>query len=322
MFQTIAQNIGECQPPVTRSGHDRSLLRRLVVIAPGGAPQGKIAGQLEKLGFELVVLPESLEAFDKIDAYKETAEAIILDWRHDQAKQPSIAEALARKSAEIGVPVLALAAASREADIQTAYEAGLFHLVAMPCQLCDVKAAIDSLTRHKRAAGEASRFRLEDALGLLETCKFRFRTPADVDRLVPLIAQIFPEPRRAAPGVAELMMNAIEHGNLEIGHERKAEWVARGIYQGELVKRLQTPPYSSRWAEVIINRRDDGVMIVIMDQGCGFCWQNVVEKPGAGGEAADTTGGIARAKAESFDDLRFNHLGNQVTALVAKEHAA
>lgn len=47
-------------------------------------------------------------------------------------------------------------------------------------------------------------------------------------------------------GIAEPMLNAIEHGNLEIGHERKADWVARGINRSELAKRLATPPFSAR----------------------------------------------------------------------------
>lgn len=51
---------------------------------------------------------------------------------------------------------------------------------------------------------------------------------------------------RAVTGIAEPMLNAIEHGNLEIGHERKADWVARGINRSELAKRLATPPFSAR----------------------------------------------------------------------------
>jgi hypothetical protein len=120
-------------------------------------------------------------------------------------------------------------------------------------------------------------------------------------------------------------MNAIEHGNLEIGYDRKADWVAAGIYQQELRKRLDMMPYAGRWAEVSINRRTDGVMIVIMDQGCGFCWQDLVANEGAAAPdvaAEPECHGLAKAKRECFDALRFNQFGNQVTAFVAKESLA
>ena len=50
-------------------------------------------------------------------------------------------------------------------------------------------------------------------------------------------------------------------------------------------------------------------MIVIMDQGCGFCWQNLVRNEPAPAEAAvEPNGhGIAIAREVSFDRLRFNH---------------
>jgi anti-sigma regulatory factor (Ser/Thr protein kinase) len=195
----------------------------------------------------------------------------------------------------------------------------------MPCQLGDLKGALlDVIARSKEPAEvRTGPFQLEDAVPLLESCRFRFRTPDDIEKLVPLLARLFPDPDRTLAGISELMMNAIEHGNLEIGQERKADWVARGVYESELAKRLNTPPYSARWGEVMINKREDGVMIVIMDQGCGFCWQDLIHDQGdTNGAILEPNGrGIATAKDVSFDQLRFNHQGNQVTAFVSKENS-
>ena len=118
----------------------------------------------------------------------------------------------------------------------------------MPCQLCAVESRADGDDRPASAPAaerQSAAINLDDAISLMENCKFRFRTPEDVEKLVPLLARLFPHPGRAVTGIAELMLNAIEHGNLEIGHERKADWVARGVYHTELAKRLATPPFSS-----------------------------------------------------------------------------
>lgn len=301
---------------------DRSGSARLILINATGEPQGKLDEQLQRLGFLILHVQQGTSALGEITMLAGSAEAVVLDWRCEGAKDVVFAEALAHTCAKIGLPVLTLAAASRAEDFQIASEAGLADHLPTPCQLADLKASLGAVVKKRRQRPDVSALNLEDAVTLLESCKFRFRTPDDVEKLVPLIARIFPKPHRAAAGIAELMMNAIEHGNLEIGQERKADWVARGVYRAELAKRLNTPPFSARWGEVIINRRADGIMIVIMDQGCGFCWQDLIKNPAAQtGAAAVAAGqGLAKAKAECFDDIRFNHQGNQVTGFVSTDN--
>lgn len=294
---------------------------RLIMINPTGEPQGKLDEQLQRLGFSIVHVQQGPGALEEVGLLAATAGAVILDWRSEGGKDGHFAEALARTAAEFDLRVLTLAASSRAEDLGIASKAGLAEGLCAPCQLADLKGALTAVLHKSHRLTANIGFSLEAAMPLLESCKFRFRTPEDVEKLVPLIARTFPQPRRAAAGITELMMNAIEHGNLEIGQERKSDWIARGVYRAELLKRLNTPPFSDRWGEVIITRRQDGVMIVIMDQGCGFCWQDFVQNPPAkNGMTVESSGhGIAIAKQESFDDLRFNHQGNQVTAFVSKE---
>jgi DNA-binding response OmpR family regulator len=304
--------------PPNASGH-------LLLIGPDGAAQGKLEEQLRRLGFRVTPLRQAQETLTLVELAP-TADAIVLDWRSGCDKDRAFAKSLAKAAAQGQIPVLTLAADCRANDVRLAAEAGLPLHVSMPCPLSKLKAALTAMIARPHPAAEraSSGTDLEDAVSLLENCKFRFRTPEDIEKLVPLLARLFPHPGRTAAGIAELMLNAIEHGNLEIGHERKADWVARGIYRAELAKRLATPPFSARWAEVSITKREDGVMIVIMDQGCGFCWQNLVaSEPSRSGAIIDPSGrGIATAREVSFDRLRFNHQGNQVTAFVSSEGSA
>jgi len=294
---------------------------RLVVINQSGESGGKIGAQLCGLGYKPVFLAESDRTLDELGAFAEQIGAILLDWRFEGVKDAAFAEALADKATESGLPVLVLVATDRTQDAEAACRAGLSGVLSMPRRLADLKQALDEMTRRSALGRSEPEWPLMNAVSLLESCKFRFRSPEDVDVLVPIIARLFPEPERSAPGLAALMINAIEHGNLEIGHARKADWVARGVYRSELAKRLKTPPFSARWAELIVNRREDGVMVVIMDEGCGFCWQDLIRNRQAEQDAIAGPGGdgIAMARQDAFDDLRFNHTGNQVTAFVAGE---
>lgn len=298
---------------------------RLLLIGCAGASPGKLEEQLSRLGFEVLAFREGPEALAAVGSPMKSADVVVLDWRCSAEKDVHFAEMLARNATVSLTPVLTLAAESRPEDARLASQAGLTNHLSMPCQLGDLKGALlDVIARAKQPVeARPGPFHLEDAVPLLESCRFRFRTPEDIEKLVPLLARLFPEPDRTLAGISELMMNAIEHGNLEIGQERKADWIARGVYESELAKRLSTPPYSSRWGEVIINKREDGVMIVIMDQGCGFCWQDLInDQSEVNGAILEPNGrGIATAKDVSFDQLRFNHQGNQVTAFVSKENS-
>ncbi len=297
-------------------------LGRLAVINMTGEAHGKIGEQLARLGFDVTYLREGLGALDELKSLTDKVSALVLDWRSDDPKNSAFVEALAVKAAGLNLPVLVFAAASRPGDIEIVSAAGLRNILTIPCQLADLKNALAAVTVRPSVDRQENVFKFNCAASLVESCRFRFRTPDDVEKLAPLIAEILPYPERTVKGVSELMLNAIEHGNLEIGQERKSEWVARGVYQNELMKRLQTPPYSTRWAELIVNRRDNGVMVVITDQGCGFCWQDVIEVDAPeGSPVTDPCGdGLAQAARESFDELRFNVAGNKVIAFVSGEN--
>ena len=62
-------------------------------------------------------------------------------------------------------------------------------------------------------------------MGLLEKARFRFRTLEDARTLAFLIANCFPEPQVAVYGLNELLINAVEHGNLGITFAEKTKFV-------------------------------------------------------------------------------------------------
>ena len=322
VFQPISSDANGTEV-ILRQSPEASLERtgKVAIINSAGEAQGKIGQQLGRLGYDVVYLQEGRPALDALNDAMQDLNALILDWRGESAKDNGFAGQLASKAGKAGLPVLTFTADGRDEDARIARAAGLTDILAMPCRLADLKEALENTIEGEKYDRQERDFRLSDATALLESCRFRFRTPEDVDKLVPLIAGIFPDPERTASGIAELMTNAIEHGNLEIGQDRKADWVSRGIYRSELRKRLETLPYAHRWAELIINRQENGIMVVIMDEGCGFCWQDFIESDAP--EPTLVTGqcgeGLAKAKRESFDDLKFNHTGNKVTAFVSDE---
>ena len=153
---------------------------------------------------------------------------------------------------------------------------------------------------------------------MMETCKLRFRTLEDIDNLSFLIMSFFIKKKKVLTGFYALALNAVEHGILQIGYERKAELIAENKWQEEINKRLIDPKFKDTFAELMISRKDGGTYIIITDPGEGFDWKKYITvDPARSGQNHGR--GISLAKNLSFDKLNYNETGNQVVAYVSDE---
>jgi len=148
---------------------------------------------------------------------------------------------------------------------------------------------------------------------LIDTCKFKIRTVDQARILAHFAAGMFQDPARMEPGIYELLMNAVEHGCLGIGHDLKTNLLQNGTWDTEIQRRQSLPENRQKNVEVVVARRTEGLFVIITDPGPGFDWQSWMTVDPA--RASDTHGrGIARAKGISFDSIAFNAEGNQVAA--------
>ena len=217
------------------------------------------------------------------------------------------------------IPIVMITGAATARDIQEGIDAGVFYYLTKPVNEDVLKSVLSAATR------EANRMRaLNEELGrhkssfnLINTCKFHFRTLDEAESLAAFMAHCFPDPQRVLPGLAELMLNAVEHGICEIGYERKSDLIDSGTLRAEVQRRQSLPEYKDRFAEAVITHKDNGIYAVIADPGPGFHWrQYMAIEPS---RARDNHGrGIAQANALSFDKLTYNESGNQAIAFVGK----
>ena len=130
------------------------------------------------------------------------------------------------------------------------------------------------------------------------------------------MASCFNDPEKALVGIYELLVNAIEHGNLEIGYEKKSELLQNGVWRQEVQQRLSLPEYKSRTVEATVTRKENGIYVVVKDEGRGFPWRQYLRVDAA--RATNLNGrGIAKANHLCFDKLSFNEIGNHVVGFVS-----
>ncbi|MBP7737342.1 MAG: ATP-binding protein [Spirochaetes bacterium] len=114
----------------------------------------------------------------------------------------------------------------------------------------------------------------------------------------------------------ELVINAIEHGNLSISFNEKSEAIMNDTYFTLIANRRQDPRYRDRKVLIEYSLSPSKVVYRITDEGDGFSHGAL-----SGSDARDASAnllshgrGISMAK-NIFDSVAYNEKGNQVTLL-------
>ncbi|MDC7242218.1 MAG: ATP-binding protein [Spirochaetales bacterium] len=119
-------------------------------------------------------------------------------------------------------------------------------------------------------------------------------------------------------GLQELIINAIEHGNLNISFDEKTKAMEEKRYLDFIRERQKDPRYRDRTVRIDYRLSSNRVQYRICDEGEGFHLDNTMKKVGDTVDK-DLLGhgrGINMAKI-LFDKMEYNNKGNQV--LIVKE---
>jgi CheY-like chemotaxis protein len=215
------------------------------------------------------------------------------------------------------IPVIMQTAATDPRQVKEGIEAGAYYYLAKPYEpetLCAiVRAALADIKERETAARRATVH--VKAMELLDLAEFRFRTLDEVGPLIEILSSLCPAPVEAASGLTELLVNAVEHGNLGISYDQKKRLRMECGWEAEVARRQTLPEYRARWVRVRIERHADRLEFTVSDEGVGFDWQRYLDLDPE--RVADPNGrGIAMARMMSFDSLEYRGCGNTVCATI------
>lgn len=289
--------------------------KKILAVDDNFASLINLQQQLTALGYEVSTARNGLQACNILELSPAAADIIILDRRMPVLDGIATVERLKKNPHLKHIPVIMLTAADTPQDMQDGLRAGVFYYLPKPLKLETLSAVLVGAFQELLKKRQLTRrsHKQVDCPELLQSARYLVRTPEQADIVTIHLANIFPDPARVMNGIAELLSNAIEHGNLEIGFDSKSILLASGKLSDEISERLSIQPYCDRQVEVVIARKDDGVYLSITDEGEGFDWRNYVTIDFS--RASHSHGrGIARARALSFDKLSYNTSGNKVVA--------
>jgi sigma-B regulation protein RsbU (phosphoserine phosphatase) len=174
------------------------------------------------------------------------------------------------------------------------------------------EAALEAYGR--RIAFREDVHRRKSAIGTIVSGCFVIRTLDEARNLATMLALACPHPDLTAVGLQELLINAVEHGNLEIDGAMKQRLLLEGRWREEVDRRLEDPAFRSRIVVVTFDRKRQRIEIGIEDEGGGFDFAKLTD-PEMAGERLHGRG-IMLAREIAFSEIAYQGCGNSVLAWI------
>ena len=267
--------------------------------------------------YELVQAHDGVQALDLLRHDRKGFEAMVLDRMMPGMNGLEVMTELKADENFKWIPVVMQTSAASPSEICEGMEAGVFFYLTKPFDqkvlIRMVSAAVEEGLKWQSLA---LNLRVQvKTIGCLQQGRFRVQTIEEAYDLALLVAQACPNPEKVAFGLNELIVNGVEHGNLQIGYEEKTKLQETDQWEEEIVRRQISPEHAHKFVEVTFERHPDRIQLTVTDQGLGFDWSDYQEiKPQRLLESHGR--GIAMAKALSFDHLEYVGPGNRVFCVV------
>ena len=209
------------------------------------------------------------------------------------------------------IPIIMQSAKAAKQDIEDGLNGGILYYLTKPFGKKELLSIVDSAVNfffdYQDLLIELSQNDLAPTLpGVIEIQTLEEAKVAAIQ-----LARLASDPEKIVMGLYELMVNAIEHGNLGIGYELKSSLENSTEWLNEIEKRQNIPENKNRKVIVDYKVQNNELVFTISDQGDGFDYKEFLDISTA--RCLNTSGrGIAVARVLCFDGLKYVAPGNKV----------
>jgi CheY-like chemotaxis protein len=293
----------------------RQTLETLTILVVDDIPEVRamLVRALERLGYGTQQAPEGEAALALCE--QQMPDIVLTDIRLPGTDGLTLTQRIRQRWPEC--PVVVMTGHSDEDSAIAALKSGACDYLKKPIDLTDLKTALDGVAQV--LCGQREEFLHVLPIERLEFCVAVNNVP---DRVLPLTTYLVRDASPLLTGVVrfhlrialqELVTNAIEHGNLGISSQEKADALNRGDYDKVVQTRCQDAPYRDRRVMITVtyDRAGESVQYRIADQGQGFDWRHELRRARGIRLQGGSGRGIQLAKA-LVADLTYNDTGNEV----------
>lgn len=278
-----------------------------------------IRDTLEDEDFTVVLAQSGAAALELLGADPQRFNAVVIDRLMPVMDGMALLSAIKGNDKTSHLPIIMQTAANSQKDIREGVEAGAFYYLTKPYDEETLAAVVRSAVQSNKQYTDTIAYDSVpiEAATALESGRFRFSSVAEGQSVAWLISQQAQAPMVVTIGLIELINNAIEHGNLEIGGKAKAELLRTNQWEQEVKRRQLLSQYSGRRVVVQFDASTPTVQVTIEDQGPGFNWQSALQDTPELGNRVQGRG-IAMARNMAFPNLAYQEGGRRAIVNFAK----
>lgn len=268
---------------------------------------------LESAGYTIDQAEDGEEAWQMMQ--EQTYEAVVLDRIMPRLNGLDLLRRIKAEPRWATLPVIMQTAADKQQEILEGLEAGAYYYLTKPYEPRVLRMLVGTVVAEltEKAKLREAGADLQNTLLLFERGELRFRTIDQARHIAAALSPLCRTETSTDTGLMELLVNAIEHGNLGITYADKSRLRMEGQWEAEVERRLTLTPWSERQARLAFHRDGDIIEFAIIDEGAGFDWKPYMNFDPD--RAFDLHGrGIAMANMLSFASVEYRGSGNTVIA--------
>lgn len=290
----------------------------LLIVDSSVETQAHIAEQVERRAFFVITATDPLAVMAMFDTA--VPHVIITDLFLPEGGGLALAKHL--QACQNRCPVTAMIGDASASSIIQALRAGAVDYLHKPIGLEEPAHALQR-ARHWLP------MELTDSSGVLRM-EYIITMNSHPDHIPHTVAWLLKTTGAPLPGnqrlhlrsaLQELLLNAVEHGNLEIRHEDKRRAIAEDRFEQLIAERLALPALSRRLVtiHVVYERGKHSLHFCIADEGSGFPWRHYLYRGIEGCPHEEANGRGIFLVHSFFPDMTYNEAGNEVTITVPLE---
>jgi DNA-binding response OmpR family regulator len=287
---------------------------RILLIDDEPLVREELGALLADEGYEVITGADGEEGLSLFR--QEAPDMVITDVR--MPRRDGLSVAMIIRQEDPWVPVTVITGHGTESMAIEALRAGVTDFVKKPVRIDDLIAALGRMEAARQPEG-VKEAELPPAVALLAR-SWTYQIQNDREAIPSFVDVLL---KRASGGLdrmavlelslalRELVLNAVEHGNLELTYEEKTRALESGTLDAMLAERAQRSPYRERSVTVSVERQDRKLTIAITDQGKGFDWRSLPDPTDPANLLLAHGRGVLLARL-SVDSLGYSDRGDTV----------
>jgi len=291
--------------------------QQILVVDDENLWQELIERNLRDLNYRIFTSSSGQEALNMLHGPNRDFDLVILDKFMDGMDGIEVLRRIKIEPRLKTLPVVLASADTEPEKMLEGIRAGAYYYLTKPFSAQQLQAVVaNALNQHRTIRKNSEELsQLKNCLALVNDISLSFRSREQAHNLTALFTVGCQLNLVHQLGLMELLLNAVEHGNLGLSYAEKSELIANDRLEAELNRRLNLPEYRDKTATVKFKRRGRSLIFTIYDQGAGFDWRPYLDMQVE--RLGDNHGrGIALANKMAFSGLNYHGAGNIVEATI------